>query len=252
MTLNSLQNDKLRLLIVVKAKAKEDGFCYIGWDMDRHKLVRPVLRIRSFRWLRKDQELHIGEQHLFKIKRFDLEGTSYPHRTNDILVEYVEPYYKAADNSDVDELYDILIGQSRENVKEVFGNIDQFNGKYVCERTKCPSVGIYKCKRKNLKITPSDHGEPRCEIMEDGELIACKYIITAVDGRLPDVDRNEDILVILGLGRPYKGTSHQYTKLRCFVIIVGFVAEGLNANGINSGVNVPSPQSLSNGNKTKT
>ena len=46
-------------------------------------------------------------------------------------MEYVEPYYKAADNSGVDELYDISIGQSRENVKEVFGNIDQFNGKYA-------------------------------------------------------------------------------------------------------------------------
>ncbi|KAL9964228.1 hypothetical protein ACROYT_G027840 [Oculina patagonica] len=266
MTLNSLPNDKLRLLIVVKAKVKEDGFCYIGWDMERHKLVRPVLRICSFRWLRRDAELQIGEQHLFRIKRFPLEGTSYPHRTNDILVEHIGPYYKAADNSDVDEeLYNILMSQSHENIKEVFGNNYQFDGKCVFEHTKCPSVGIYKCKRRNLQKKP----RRRCEIRSEDEVDVFNYMITAVDDWLPDVDINEEILVILGLARPYSGSSFQYTRLRCFVIVVGFVtkctsaqncsrfesqltqSEGLNLNGIYSDVNYLSPQSLALGRKRK-
>ena len=56
---------------------------------------------------------------------------------------------KAADSSDVVDLYDILIEQSHQTVKEVFNNQRQFNGKYVLEHTKCPSVGVYKCKREN-------------------------------------------------------------------------------------------------------
>ena len=266
MTYESLSDDSLRLLIVAEAKMS-DGFCYIGWDMDRHELVRPVLRKNTCRWFpAKDVDLKVGEKHLFKIRSPNLEGISYPHRANDVLVKYIKACDQTADSFDVVELYDILIEQSHPTVKKVFGNMDEFNGEYFLEHTKCPSVGIYKCKRNNLKITrPGGQGEPRCEIMED-ELNIFNFKITAVDKELPDVDLNEDVLVILGLGRPYKGTSHQYTKLRCFILVVGFVAkqtntkqcspfkgqlsqsvkpEGLNANGIiNSGVKVPSSQPL--------
>lgn len=35
--------------------------------------------------------------------------------------------------------------------------------------------------------------------------------------------------MILGLVRPQKGSSHQFTKLRCYVIVVGFVARSTNS-----------------------
>lgn len=57
MAFNSLSGDYLRLLIVAKAR-NQDGFCYIGWDMERHKLVRPVLRQSSSRWFpARDKDL---------------------------------------------------------------------------------------------------------------------------------------------------------------------------------------------------
>lgn len=197
----SIRFPLILLLIVAKAQVREDGLCYIGWDMDRHKLVRPVLRIRSFRWLRKDPELHIGEQRLFKIKSLHLEGTPYPHRMDDVLVDYDEPYEQAADNSDVVELYDILIRLSHQTVKKVFDDMDPLHGKYFLEHTKCPSVGIYKCKRENIT---TEREERRCKITEDG-LIVYNYKITAVDNELPDIDKNENVLVILGLARPSRG-----------------------------------------------
>lgn len=271
MTFESLPNDFLRLLFVAKAKMN-DGFCYIGWDMERHELVRPVKRKGTCRWFpTKDRDFKVGEKHLFKIISNKLEGISYPHRTNDVLVKYKRPCNQAANSSDVVELYDILIGQSHPTVKEVFGNMDGFNGEYFLEHTKCPSVGIYKCKREQLKITTSDRGERRCEIIEE-EVNKFNFKITAVYDELPDVDLNEDVLVILGLTRPYKGTSYQYKRLRCFIIVVGFVAkctnaqqcsrfeshltrsdkaEGLNLNGINSDVNYLSPQSFALGRKRK-
>ena len=221
MTLKSPPKDPLRLLIVAKAKMS-DGFCYIGWDMDRHELRRPVLRKGSCRWFpAKDKNLNIGEKHLFKIRSPKLEGISHPHRANDVFVKYSEPVADSCD--DVVELYDLLIERSYTTVKEVFGNIERFNGEYFLEHTKCPSVGIYRCKRGHLKIPYSDRGERRCEIIEEELLFSFK--ITAVDEELPDVDGNEDVLVVLGLTRPYKGSSHQYTKLRCFIIVVGFVAK---------------------------
>ena len=219
-------------MIVAKARIC-DGFCYIGWDIDRHKLIGPVLRKNSCRWLpAKDKDLNVGEKHLFK-RSPEIEGISNPHRANDVFESYRKPCdqaAKAADSSDVVDLYDILIEQSHQTVKEVFNNQRQFNGKYVLEHTKCPSVGVYKCKRENLRITTKNdsRGGRRCEITQDARVVY-NYKITAVDDKLPDVDFSEDVLVILGLTRPYQGPSHQYTKLRCFVIVVGFVTRSTNA-----------------------
>ena len=55
----------LKLLIVAKARIN-DGFCYIGWDLDRYKLARPLLRLHNPRWSSKDDKLRVGDTHLFK------------------------------------------------------------------------------------------------------------------------------------------------------------------------------------------
>ena len=59
----------LKLLIVAKARIN-DGFCYIGWDLDRYKLARPLLRLDNPRWSSKDDKLGVGETHLFKVVSF--------------------------------------------------------------------------------------------------------------------------------------------------------------------------------------
>ena len=173
MAYNLLPGDLyLRLMIVAKPKMS-DGFCFIGWDMDRHKLVRPVLPKNFCRWLPvKGRDLNIGEKLYLRLRSHELEGISHPHRTNDVLVSYRKPCDQAAkalDSSDVVDLYDILIEQNHQTVKEVFNNPKQFNGEYVLEHTKCPSVGVYKCKRGKLRITTANDckGERRCEITQD-------------------------------------------------------------------------------------
>ena len=59
----------LKLLIVAKARIN-DGFCYIGWDLDRYKLARPLLRLHNPRWSSKDDKLRVGDTHLFKVVSF--------------------------------------------------------------------------------------------------------------------------------------------------------------------------------------
>jgi len=75
---------------------------------------------------------------------------------NDVFVSYKKPCDQSSkavpDSADVD-LYYILIKQSHQTVKEVYNNPKQFNGKCVLEHTKCPSVGVYKCKREKLCIS---------------------------------------------------------------------------------------------------
>jgi len=61
---------------------------------------------------------------------------------NDVFVSYKKPCDQSSkavhDIADVD-LYDILIKQSHQTVKEVYNNPKQFNGKYVC-RLECISA----------------------------------------------------------------------------------------------------------------
>lgn len=223
MAVSSSSKGFLKLLIVVKARMN-DGFCYIGWDMDHHKLVRPVLRQLSCRWLPKDQELQIGETHLFEVISFEPESSPWPHRAEDVHVKYRKRCEQAVDNFDEGELYDILMRQSRETVKEVFGNMDEFNGKFFYERTRCPSVGIYRCKRRNLspimRFRQGKGTERRCKITEEGRTDVFDFKITAVDDELPAAELNDDVLVVFGLTRysnPYASRS------ACVIIIVGFV-----------------------------
>lgn len=235
MAFSSFPGDDLRLLIDAKARnnaGNKDGFCYIGCDVERPKLMRPVKRTSTFRWFpEKDEDLKVGQQYLFNIIKPELEGIPHPHRANDVLVKYNSSCVQAdpaADRSDFIELYDILEGQSHQTVKRVFGNLDQFNGEYFLEHSKCPSVGVYKCKKENLEII-TVQGRRRCKITEEGTIVG-NYMITAVDDGLLDVDSSEDVLVILGLTRPYAGSSHQYRKLRCYIIAVGFVTRSTNAH----------------------
>lgn len=102
---------------------------------------------------------------------------------------------------------------SHETVKEVFGNMAPINGKNFLERSRCPSVGIYRCKRNNLSFGVKG----RCQITKEGSVFYFK--ITAVNG-LQAGDLNEDILLVLGLTRysvPFNLRSP------CFIIIAGIL-----------------------------
>ena len=87
------------------------------------------------------------------------------------------------------------------------------------------SVGVYRCKREKLRITSGNNSR------ENGEQapVVYNHKITVVDEELPDAVISEDVLIIIGLARPYKGSSHQFTRLPCFVIVVSFVTRSTNS-----------------------
>ena len=60
---------KTDLLIVAKARIN-DGFCYIGWNLDRYKLARPLLWLDNPPWSSKDDKLRVEETHLFEVVSF--------------------------------------------------------------------------------------------------------------------------------------------------------------------------------------
>ena len=60
---------KADLLIVAKARIN-DGFCYIGWNLDLYKLARPLLWLDNPPWSSKDDKLRVEETHLFEVVSF--------------------------------------------------------------------------------------------------------------------------------------------------------------------------------------
>ena len=108
MSYNLLPGNYVKLMNVSKARMN-DGFCNIGWGKDRHKLIRPVVRKNSCRWLpAEDNDLNIGEKHLFEVRSPELQGISHPHGANDVFVSYRKPCDQSSkavhDHSDVVEL----------------------------------------------------------------------------------------------------------------------------------------------------
>ena len=116
-----MSKNLLKLLIIVKAK-RRNGVCYIGLDIEKGKFIRPALRKSTSTWLPKDPELQIGEEHLFEKSRDPLQ-ISHPHQQDNVLVSYL----KVAGSFQVGMLFDNLVDLSHQTVKEVFGNMEDFN-----------------------------------------------------------------------------------------------------------------------------
>ena len=115
--------------------------------MGQGKFIRLALRKSTSPWLPKDPDLQMGEEHLFEKSRDPLQ-ISHPHQQDNVLVSYL----KVAGSFQVGMLFDNLVDLSHQTVKEVFGNMEDFNGEYFHEHTRCPSVGIYTCKRNETNF----------------------------------------------------------------------------------------------------
>ena len=60
--------------------------------------------------------------------------------------------------------------------------------------------------------------------MKDGSQKPFSFRITAINDELPTVADEEDVLVIFGLAKPYRGSSCQNTRWRRYILVIGFVA----------------------------
>ena len=68
----------------------------------------------------------------------------------------------------------------------------------------------------------TDQSERRCEIMEDGSQKPFS-LNHAINDELPAVT-DEDVSMILDLAKPYRGSSCELTKWRCYILAIGSVA----------------------------
>ncbi|XP_078368189.1 uncharacterized protein LOC144651980 [Oculina patagonica] len=211
--------ETLNLWIIVKTRMN-NGYCFIGLDMKDGGLVRPILRTATNQccWRITDPVLDVGQQHCFQVYSRHLKEIPFPHKNNDVLVGYL-----GSISSEEINIFDLLNAQSFDRVEDVFTGAHIKDGRYVIEGAVCPSAGVYRCIGKNLTLFDIKYRDgnikKRCKIIEGNATFVLP--ITALQPYSPT---NKDVLVILGLARPFKGyTGQEYTPKRCAILVLGII-----------------------------
>ena len=203
----------VQLTIIAKTRMN-NGFCYIGL-FPNNNLVRPIPRATENECCWFLTHLEVGEQHCFQVLD-SVPQVSYPHKVNDILVKYL---CREEPPGDID-LFGVLRPLSHEIMRDVFGGEELIDGRYVEEGSMCPSVGIYRCHRDNIVFYRNDEGKSRCKITDNGRVFDFRMTASSWE----EDTRNKEVLVMLGLGRPFRGTEgHSYNPRRCYALVVGLV-----------------------------
>ena len=222
-----LTEEELKLLMIVKTRMN-NGYCYIGWDIDNKALIRPVLRTATNMccWTTTDPELQVGEQYRFQVRARYLSEIPFPHKSNDVQVDF-SGHLPAGNLS----LFDILVENSCQRVEDVFmGAANIKERRYIPENTECSSAGIYRCSGKNVEVSVMTRKDgkirKRCMVKE-GE-VSFTFPFTSLEPYHPT--SNGDVLVILGLARPFKGYEGEYSPLRCCILVLGIIAQSTSTN----------------------
>ena len=171
----------------------------------------------------KTMPIQIGGFYGFK-KTFRNPRTVYPHKSNDIVVADELKVGSSDPKSNLKKMYDHLLPFCKTSVQEIFNDklTIQENGKcYAFEGTTCQSFGIVKVEAKSLafdfetkRLEFSDSTDQTFDIswtsMEDldsaKEKVACRS--------------NDDILIIVGLARPWS-CNGTFTIPRCYLLAIG-------------------------------
>ena len=211
-----------------------NNLCYLGWDMDLKKIVRPILRTNPYCWTVWDPALNVGEKHLFEVVSRNLHETPYPHKTEDLLVVHLNKQSDALISNQ--DLFNILVGHSWPSLTEAFGAIEIHANKiYVNEGTNCPSVAILKCNRMQLYFynKGSSYKTARCKLQQGQahdaeqdaeEFYPCEFDLSVTAVNYDDQIGQNDCLVILGMARPWIGHTLEFDPRRCYLLITGIIA----------------------------
>ena len=85
-----------------------------------------------------------------------------------------------------------------------------------------PVCWYLQMQKKTLDtLYNTNQSEQRCKIMEDLRQKPFSFRITVINDEFPAVADEGYVLVILGLAKPYRGSSCQYTRWRCYILVKG-------------------------------
>lgn len=203
------------LKVIAKTKMSK-GFCYLGLEERTGGIFRPIFNTSNQQccWP-TNAELMFGMLYKFyvilypnPIKYF----TPFPHRNEDMIVSgfvlcgvpIPYPLY-----------YPTFSHLAKNDVEDIFKDIKK--KRYVNENTQCSSVGILKSSAL-IAFNPFKQ-KYYCKLKCKSGVYVLPITATHVD--LVSLSYYTDAVIVLGLGRPYKGKKDEYDPARCYLLAVG-------------------------------
>lgn len=201
------------LKIIAKTKMSK-GFCYLGLQESTGRIFRPIFNTSNEQccWP-TNKELMFGMLYTFNvivypnpIKYF----TPFPHRNEDMIVSGFCLCGFPVPNP----VYPPFLHLAKYDVKDIFKDIKE--KRYVFENTQCSSVGILR----SLALIPSKKFRKKyyCKIRCNSGV----YNLPIKALQYDNIGTSyTDAVIVLGLGRPYKGKKDEHDPARCSLLAVG-------------------------------
>ena len=214
---------EIDLDIIGETRMKK-GRCVMGLDK-RNRLLRPINRTlpNSCCWS-KDKNFKVWNRYRFKVLRHPDATTEaptpFPHSTEDTVVEENTRHMEKADRS---SLFNRMLSIAVSKPEEIFGPLQ--DKKFVNKDTKCCSVGIVKCKERNITVKPNRYAPAKKRlVMNLSDQGVCDFSLTGLEYDEPGQNDNT-VLVLLGLARPWDRNCI-YSPARCYVLALNIIKQG--------------------------
>jgi hypothetical protein len=178
----------------------KSGHCYICYSQEFNCLVRPIYNVRQSFW-DPSFKFPLGSSAIFSANTFWADCQP-PHCYDDVLVETTD--IRMTGFEPPIKMFYLLGNLAKTSVSNIFGS-QISSWKFVIEGTQCPSVGILKLLRSAVNLYISEEGKKRLRFV-DSNLTLLDLPLTATDDPFfDDCGPFEEILVLIGLGRPFSG-----------------------------------------------
>ena len=215
--------EQLELIIVASTFMDQGQIfeCAMAWNKQENRLLRPVTNFKTNSW--KLGTFTVGLTYEFVIRNRNPESDK-PHKSEDILVE--ESHILRDGQLNETAMYEMLESSSKNSVTEIFPADAVKQNKYIEELTDCPSAGILRCKVGDIQLYMDyAKSEPnRCEIFQDYCFPVKAKNRESLKAGLENCRPEDDLLVLLGLARPFAGTEeNKFNPRRCYIIVIGII-----------------------------
>ena len=213
-------------LYIVAKTYMNAGYCLMGFDRD-NTFKRPIYRteVSSCCWPR-DENFKLWHRYKFTVLRHPGAQTEaptpLPHSTEDTVVEQ---NFQVIGGTAKADLFNRLLGIAKSKPEDIFPPL-KFK-RYVFKDANCPSVGILKCKGKNLevkKIKAKNGAEKKRLVVTLPYRDVYDFSLTGLAYQDPD-QSDDTYLVLLGLARPWNNNG-DFNPERCYVLALNVFKQG--------------------------
>ena len=214
----------IKLRIVVKSESS-GGYCYIGYCLEGDCLLRPINNTSHTTWS-SNVSIEVGKTYTFKAHPNQADDTNLPHCNEDILV------MNSAEETESEgpaNMFDLLDPFSKVSLNKIFAKENIMDGKYIEDGKDCVSLGILKTKKIYLSTyihTSEDRPAQTRLVIKDQDDLDHDMAYTGLDGPvslLASCKDFDDVLVIIGLGRPWQPKHDPTQKKMCYILGLGII-----------------------------